>query len=327
MKNIALAVVLSLACGTLAAAEVVESIVARVGDRVITRSQYIERYREGMDELRRVVPPEEQAAKIVEFQKTLLDAMLSELLLKDRADRLNLTVAPQEIQDALKRLQAQYGIKSDAEFNASLEKSGLTREQMEARLRDTLLTNKLFGRELRSREDLTDRELRERYDSERETYRLPERAQLREIIVLVPEGNDAGKYAAAKERADEAAARAAKGEDFKVLVSEYSQAPSKDQGGDIGVVARGELMAQLDEAVFNAVPTAKVIGPIQTKAGFHILSVDARMPSEVPSFESIKDRLRRDAGEETFQRDYKAYVENLRKDAFIKINEDQIPKM
>lgn len=327
MKKIALAVVLSLACGTLAAAEVVEAIVARVGDRVITRSQYIERYREGMDELKRTVPPEVLSEKSADFQSKLLDALLSELLLKDRADRLNLTVSPAEIQEALKRLQAQYGIKSEAEFNASLEKSGLTRAQMESRLRDTLLTNKLFSKELRSREELSDRELRERYDHERETYRLPERARLREIIVLIPEGNDAAKYAAAKARAEQAAARAEKGEDFQKLVSEYSDAPSKDHGGDLGVVARGELMSQLDDPVFNSPPATNVIGPIQSKAGFHIIKVEARMPSEVPSFESVKDKLRKDASEETFQRDYKAYVENLRKDAFIKINEDQIPKL
>lgn len=326
MKNIVLAVVLSLACGTLAAAEVIEAIVARVGDRVITRSQYIERYREGLEELQRMTPPEQLAEKSADFKSKLLDVMLSELLLKDRADRLNLTVSPAEILEALKRLQAQYGIKSEEEFNASLEKSGMTRAQMEARLRDTLLTNKLFGRELRSREELTDRELRERYERERESYRLPERAQLREIIVLIPEGNAAQAFESAKARAEEAAARAARGEEFKTLVDEYSQAPSKAQGGDIGVVARGEMIPQLDTAVFNSAPTATVVGPIQTRAGFHVLRIESRMPSEVPSFESVKDRLRRDASEETFQRDYKAYIENLRKDAFIKVNDDQMPK-
>ena len=67
----------------------------------------------------------------------------------------------------------------DAQFEESLQRSGMTRADMEARLRDTLITNKVFSRELRNREDLTDKELRERYDREKERYRLPERARLR----------------------------------------------------------------------------------------------------------------------------------------------------
>jgi len=39
----------------------------------------------------------------------------------------------------------------------------------------------------------------------------------------------------------------------------------------------------------------------------------------------VKDKLRKDVSEETFQRDYKAYIERLRKDAFIQINDENIP--
>jgi len=45
----------------------------------------------------------------------------------------------------------------------------------------------------------------------------------------------------------------------------------------------------------------------------------------VPAFESVKDRLRKDASDETFQRDYKAYIERLRKEAFIQVFEANIP--
>jgi hypothetical protein len=56
------------------------------------------------------------------------------------------------------------------------------------------------------------------------------------------------------------------------------------------------------------------------------MKVEQRLPSEVPAFETLKEKLRRDADDETFQRDYKAYIESLRKDAFIEIHEEMIPK-
>ncbi|MBK5258786.1 MAG: peptidylprolyl isomerase, partial [Thermoanaerobaculia bacterium] len=100
---------------------------------------------------------------------------------------------------------------------------------------------------------------------------------------------------------------------------------TKDRGGDLGEVRRGELLPDLDQAVFNA-PTGSVIGPIETRSAYHILKIEQRLPSEVPAFESIKDQLRKDASDETFQRDLEAYLERLRKDAFIQINESAIPK-
>ena len=219
------------------------------------------------------------------------------------------------------RLKEQYGIKTDADFDESLRKSGMARADMEARLHDTILMNKVFARELRQRDELADKELRERYDREKERYRLPERARLREIIVIKPD--DPSKVEAARERANALAAQARTG-DFAKLATTSSDAGTKDKGGDLGEVARGELLPDLDKAVFNAT-AGTVIGPIETKSGWHILKVETRLPSEVPAFESVKDRLRKDASEDAWQRDYKAYIDRLRKDAFIQINEQNIP--
>lgn len=308
-----------------AAAEVVEAVVARVGDRIITRTQYQNRLRLGLQEIENTVAPELQAASKAEYEKELINEMLAEVLLKDRADRMGLTVSPQEVAEAIERLKSQYGLSSDAEFNESLRSSGMSRSEMEARLRDTLLTNKVFSRELRGRQELSDRELRDRYETEREQYRLPERARLREIILAAPEGADSQTVAATEARAQEIANLARGGAEFTTLVAEHSESPSKDQGGSIGVVAKGELIPALDTAVFGS-PGNTIVGPVRTHVGFHIVTVDERLPSEVPSFDAVKERLRTEASEETFQRDYKAYLERLRKEAYVQINEGQIPR-
>jgi parvulin-like peptidyl-prolyl isomerase len=251
--------------------------------------------------------------------------MISELLIKDRADRIGLTVTDAEVKDAVVRLKQQYGITTDEQFEDSLRKSGLSRTDMEARLRDTLITNKVFARELRNRTDLSDRELRERYDREKETYRLPERARLREIVLLRPDRAMDIEAAQGQANAVATAARAPNA-DFAKIAANMSQSGTKDKGGDLGEVARGELLPDLDKAVFNSTP-GTILGPIETKSAWHILKVESRLPSEVPAFESVKERLRRDASEDAFQRDYKAYIDSLRKDAFIQIHEENIPKV
>lgn len=325
MKTITVALFVSLLLAAIPgySAELVEAVVARVGDRIITRSQYDARLRDGFAELERTVPPQEVTARKQELKRTLINEMLSELLIKDRADRIGLSVTPNEVKEAVERLKAQYGIDSDERFNESLKSSGLTRPEMEGRLRDTLLTNKVFSRELRSRQDLSDKELRERYEREKEQYRLPERARLREIVLVVPDGADQSTAQAISQKAETIAESAKASADFAAVARESSDSPSKEQGGEIGVVSRGEMQPALDAAVFNAT-AGSVVGPIQGRSGFHIVKVEERLPSEIPSFDSIKERLRKEADEETFQRDYKSYIERLRKEAFVQVYEDRL---
>jgi peptidyl-prolyl cis-trans isomerase SurA len=322
-KNI-LALAVALTAFTASAAEVLEGIVVRVGDRIVTRTQYERRLRDAFREIEQNAPADQVASLKTEVQKNLTDELINELLIRDRADRLGITVTDAEVKEATSRLKQQYNIATDEQFEESLRQSGLTRADMEARLRETIVSNKVFSRELRSREDLSDPELRERYNREKERYRLPERAHLREIVVLKPE--DPAKVEEARTRANEVAEAAKKPSvNFANLATTMSESGSREQGGDLGEVAKGDLVAALDTAVFSAAAGA-VIGPLETRSAWHVIKVEQRLPSEVPSFETVKDRLRRDANEETFQRDYKAYIETLRKDAFIQINEAMIPK-
>jgi parvulin-like peptidyl-prolyl isomerase len=322
MKKTLLALSIAFVATAAMAAQVVEAIVIRVGDRVVTRTQYEKRLREGLAEIDQAVPAAQQAAKKDEFRKNLSDDLIAELLVKDRADRLGLTVTDPEIKEAVGRLKEQYGIKTDQQFEDSLKSSGMTRTDMEARLRDTLLTNKVFSRELRGREDMNDKELRERYDREKEKYRLPERAHLRAIIVTRPD--DAAAAAKAEQRVNQIAQDARVAPDFAKFASSVPENAMKEKGGDMGEVARGELLPDLDKAVFNA-QSGDIIGPIATKSGWHILKVDQRLPSEVPAFESVKEKLRKDVSDETFARDYKVYIDRLRKDAFIEIHDKNVP--
>lgn len=325
MKKSIFVITLALAPLAASAATVVEGIVVRVGDRIVSRSQYETRLRDHYAEIDATVAPAEREARKAETRKNLVNELVAELLLRDRADHLGITVSDAEVKQSIGRLKQQYGISTDQQFAESLKSSGMTMADMEARLRETILTQKVFARELRSRAELSDTELRERYNREKETYRLPERAQLREIVVLNPE--DPSKTAEARARAAEIAETVRKpGADFGKLAATLSEVGTKEKQGDMGEVAKGDLVADIDKAVFAAAPGA-IIGPIETRSGWHILKVEQRLPSEVPAFESIKDALRRNADDETFQRDYRTYIETLRKDAFIQINEQMIPNV
>jgi len=100
MKKTILALVLTAGAATLTAAQLVEAIVIRVGDRVITRTQYARRLHDGFAEIEQTsTTPAEAASKKEELRKNLSTDLIAELLIKDRADRLGLSVSADELKD------------------------------------------------------------------------------------------------------------------------------------------------------------------------------------------------------------------------------------
>ncbi|HUO83900.1 MAG TPA: SurA N-terminal domain-containing protein [Thermoanaerobaculia bacterium] len=326
MRKLLILLALFVSPAAIEAAQVVEAIVARVGDRIITRSQYLERLNRELVEIDENVPPAGRDQQKARVRAGLLEEMIDELLIRERAENLGIRVTDEQLGEAIARLKQQYGITTDEQFETSLAQSGLTRPQMENRLRETLLTQQLFARELRARSQVDDRELRRRYEREKENYRLPERAKVREIVLTTPPDGD---QTALQATAEEIAQRARAGEDFLALVASYSEAPSKEDQGDLGIVARGELLAPLDDGIFKSdasAITGSVVGPVLTRFGYHILNIEQRMPAEIPPFEDVKERLREEESEQTFQRDLRAYLDNLRKSSFVKVNQDVLPQ-
>lgn len=319
------ATLLAVAMATPATAEIIEAIVARVGDRIVTRSQYDARLQEGYFEIEQTsASPEEADARKEALRKELLDMMLSELLIKDRADRLGISVTTKDVDDAVERLKVQYGIESQEQFEESLKQAGLTLEQMRLRLRDTLMSNAVLSRELRSRSEISDKELKARYEREKSRYMLPERAELSEIVITIPEGAEQIVADQRRALAQEVANQAKQGAPFASLAKEFSESPTKEDGGRLGTVSKGELVTEIDTPIFSAEEGA-ILGPIETRVGYHVIRVDKRIAAETPGFEAIKDQLRENAGQETFERDYKAYLDTLRNEAYVVVYEENLP--
>ncbi|MGA3218832.1 MAG: peptidylprolyl isomerase [Acidimicrobiales bacterium] len=65
---------------------------------------------------------------------------------------------------------------------------------------------------------------------------------------------------------------------------------SRDRGGDLGWVGRGQLAGTLEEAIFAAEPN-QVIGPVPSPFGWHVLAVDAIRPGRDRSFAECRSEV------------------------------------
>lgn len=65
------------------------------------------------------------------------------------------------------------------------------------------------------------------------------------------------------------------GADFAEVAKRTSSCPSRARGGDLGTFRPGEMVAEFDQVVFSA-ELNKVIGPVKTQFGYHLIEVTNR---------------------------------------------------
>jgi hypothetical protein len=125
--------------GIAAGAELVEKIMVRVNDRLITNSEFE----------RRIVAASHApgaSTDVSVIKREVLQDMIKEKLLEERAKEMSVTAADDEIETAVERVKRQYNLATDQEFDSALAASNMTREDLKRQTRQTIILQKVVGR-------------------------------------------------------------------------------------------------------------------------------------------------------------------------------------
>lgn len=304
-----------LLAGPLLGATVVERILVHVNTRVVTQSQFDARVQAAVVETGGHV----EGQRLADLKKAILGELVNEALLEDRARDLDLVTTDAEVEEQINRLKEQNNVTTEEQFQQALAASGLTPDRLREQLKRTLTVQRVVGREVNSKVDLSDDALRLIYENEKETWRIPERLHLAEI--LIAGGRD---RELADRRAHEASEKLKGGMKWDVAVGLYSDGTTRDKGGDLGVVARGELAPELDAVAFS-LPVGNVSDPVATKHGWHILKVVDKTPVSYKPFADVRADLYKREQETQFQKKLAEYLDKLRRDAVIRVADDVRP--
>jgi peptidyl-prolyl cis-trans isomerase SurA len=317
-KTFLLVVGLSAAAG-LFAAELVEQIVVRVNDRLITQSEWDHR-------LALAAKAPNHASDPAEFQRTVLEDLIREKLLEERAKEMSVSATDEEVEAAVARVKQQYNLTTDAEFDASLAQSGMTRDELKRQMRQTITLQKVIGRDVTSRMDQSDDALRLEYERRKDQfYMVPEAAHVAEIVLKFS-ASDAEARQQAVVSIEEIRVKIKGGAPFAELAKASSEGTTKDRGGDLGVVAKGELVEALDAAVF-VTPPEEYPAPALLSDSIHLFHVTDRKPAGFKPFSEVKDDLRKRITDEMYEKRFTEYMDKLRRDAFVKIYVPELAKL
>jgi len=297
---------------------VVEEIVAKVNNEIITRGE-LERARKQLEEsLRRQgVTPAQLKQALEEADRNALREKIDQLLLLQRARDLNINV-DSEVSRYLAEIQAQQKIADPDKFAEFIrQQTGMTYEDFRQQVKDSFLTRRVIQQEVASKIVIPRSEVQKYYEEHKDEFIRDEQVLLREILVST-QGKDAAGVAAAEKKARELVERARQGENFGNLARDNSDAETARNYGELGAFKRGELRKDIEDIVFNQ-DRGYVTDPIKVDAGFLILKVEARSTKGLQPLEMVENEIMEKLYQPRMEPALRAYLTKLRQDAFLEI--------
>ncbi|HEY4950135.1 MAG TPA: peptidylprolyl isomerase [Candidatus Acidoferrales bacterium] len=298
---------------------VVEEIIARVNNDVITMSDYQkaeEQLREEVAHDCQGCPQEKLFAEFKEQQKDLLRGLIDQSLMVQRAKDMGISVES----DVIKRLddvRKQNGLASLEDLEKAVEGSGLAWEDYKTTIRNGLLTQEVVRREVGSHINIGNDEVKKYYDAHPQEFTRPEQVMLSEIF-LSTEGKSPEEIESVQKKAEDLRNRVMKGDDFNEIAKRYSEGSTAKDGGDLGTFKQSELAPQLEEVVFK-MEKGQITDVIQTKTGFEVLKVENHYQAGLQPQAKVENEIMNRLYMQKMQPQMRDYLGTLRTESYVMV--------
>ena len=295
-------------------AAVVEEIVAKINNRIITASEFDERQKALFSQISQEHSGPGMSQELQDAQEVLLANIITEALLLERATAIfDMDRIRNSLIDDFKKQQS---IHDDAELDKALQDQQMTRKELEDHLIRITVPNEIINYDVKRKISVSDTEMKNYYAAHRARWESPEMVSFREIVLLYDDPTRDEEMERAKRVATEARAD---GADFAALVMQYSEAGTREVQGLIGPVALHDLQAALANAITGLKP-GEISDPVDTGHSLHILRLETRAAASVKTFDQVHDEIHDAVRDEKFKPRFDAYLKRLWKENHIEVS-------
>jgi len=178
--------------------------------------------------------------------------------------------------------------------------------------RRAMVIDALLEDALRGKGEVSDNEIEQYYKENKDRFIEPLEVKIRHIFVTK------------EAMLTEVLMKLSKGESFEKLAATYNVDPSREDGGNIGYIRRGQLssmFAPLEEAAFSLRKKGEISEVVKTSYGYHIIRLEDRKGSFLRPLNQVKEKIRLFLQTKMRQDAYLQYVKEAKSRAKIVINE------
>ena len=200
-----------------------------------------------------------------------------------------------------------------------LEREGKSLSSYRNYIRDQIMASKVSRFEMSNRVQVSDKEIAKYYRSHQKEFWSDSKVRARHILFIVEPDSTEANRKIKLEQAKKALTNIRKGESFIEIASEYSEDVSASNGGDLGFVAKGQMVSEFEEALFN-LKVGQVSEIVQTEYGYHIIKADEVLVGKTLPLADAENRIVQILSTKKREKGYKEWMNELRKSAFIEIS-------
>lgn len=300
--------------------KVVEEILARVNNEIITRSEY-EKARataeeDAKQECQGRCTPEQLQLAIEDRQKNALRDLIDQSLLVQRGKDMSVSVEPELIK-RLDSIRIQNNLTSMEDLEKAVSSQGMNWEDFKNRMRNGLLTQRVIGSEVGSHIKVSKEEVQAYYEAHKAEFVRREQVELRAIEIKT-EGKKPEEIPELKKKAETALQRVKDGDDFGEMAKRFSDGSTAKQGGFLGMYKRNELAKELEDVVFK-MKKNELTGVMDTKQGFLILQVMEHFDEGQQPQAKVENEIMERLYSERMEPALREYLKKLREQSYVVI--------
>lgn len=293
---------------------VIEDVIVRVNDQIITRSELARSQKQLVQEARENnIPP----ADLTQRQRDLLRDLIDQQLLLSKGKELGITGDAETVR-RLDEIRKQNHMDSMEALEKSAAQQGVSFEDFKANIRNSVITQQVVRDEVGRSFRPTHAIEQAYYDAHKQDFEQPESLRLSEILVPTPENAADAVVNQAQAKAADISSQLKAGASFADLAKKFSSDASASRGGELGDFKRGQLGKVLEDATFP-LPVGGTTEPIRTRQGFVLLRVDSHTPAGVAPLASVEPQVQEAMYLNALQPALRAYLSKARETAYVDI--------
>jgi parvulin-like peptidyl-prolyl isomerase len=296
-------------------AKVFDKVAAKINSEIITLSVVEEK-----TELLRNKYERSSSVSISqqELLSEALNMIIEEKLQAQEGEKRGMVVDEASIDAALKNISDKNGLE-EGQLEEMLEREGKTLSSFRNHIRDQIMVSKVSRFEMSNRVKVSDKEINNYYSSHQKEFWKDSQIRARHILFIVEPGASEKNRREKLDQAKKTLNKIREGGDFINIAREYSEDVSANNGGDLGFITRGKMVAEFEEAAFS-IKERQVSDIVKTEYGYHIIKVEEILAGKTLTLEESEDRIAKILSAQKYKQGYKDWMSELKKSAFIEVS-------
>ena len=304
--------------GTASSGEVVDRIVAVVNDdiiRLVELNRAASRFEEQVRSKHYSADREHE--EIYQIRMKVLNDLIDEKLADQEIRNTGIFVDEREIDNAVEQVKAM-NYYSDEDLRMALKASDITMEEYRDEIKQQIRRNKLVNIKIKSKIIITDSDIENYYKNNPDKYAPKKKYMLRNILMTYPAGADTPLRETVYGRMRTVYQLLENGAVFDEIAKQYSEAMNANDGGMLGFFSYDELAKNIAEAIKGLKP-GEFSSITETDQGYQIFFVEKIEEKGGRALSEVKDEIRQLLYEETVNKKFQTWIDQLRGEAHIEI--------